>query len=112
MLLIANKKNLKQYAKDLLGNEYTEQKEKELIEVCTKDSYTNYLKSGTHESFAIEIYMGKIDKILCTFGVESGYPEIPSLEYCNTGEMYNITLLHYKGKLYIGDVGSIMEKQG
>jgi len=56
--------------------------------------------------------MEKIDKILCTFGVESGYPEIPSLEYCNTEEMYNITLLHYKGKLYIGDVGSIMEKQG
>jgi len=28
MLLVANKKNMKQYAKDLLGNEYTEQKER------------------------------------------------------------------------------------
>ena len=112
MLLVANKSNIKKYIKDILGNEYTETKEKELIEICTKDSYTNYLEPGTHESFTIEIYMNKIDKVLNTYGVESGYPEIPSLEYCNTGEMYNTTILHYKGKLYIGNVGSIMEKQG
>ena len=112
MLLVANKSNIKKYIKDILGNEYTEAKEKELIEVCTNDNYTNYIEPGVHESFAIEIYMDKINKILCTFGVESGYPEIPSLEYCNTGEMYNTTILHYKGKLYIGDIGSIMEKQG
>ena len=112
MLLVANKSNIKKYIKDILGNEYTETKEKELIEICTKDSYTNYLEPGTHESFTIEIYMNKIDKVLNTYGVESGYPEIPSLEYCNTGEMYNTTILHYKGKLYIGDVGTIMEKQG
>jgi len=113
MLLRANLKNLKQYSRELLGNEYTEAKEKELINICTKDDYTNYKdEPREHESFAIQRYMGKIDKILCTFGVESGYPEIPSLEYCNTGEMYNITLLHYKGKLYIGDVGTLMEKQG
>ena len=112
MLLVANKSNIKKYIKDILGNEYTETKEKELIEICTKDSYTNYLEPGTHESFTIEIYMNKIDKVLNTYGVESGYPDIPSLEYCNIGEMYNTTILHYKGKLYIGDVGSIMEKQG
>jgi len=113
MLLVANRKNLKQYAKDILDNGYTPEKEKELINICTKDNYVNY-KEGQreHESFAIQRYMGKIDKILNTHGVESGYPDIPSLEYCNTGEMYNITLLHYKGKLYIGDVGSLMEKQG
>jgi len=113
MLLVANRKNLKECMKELLGNEYTETKEKELINICTKDDYTNYKEEQReHESFAIQRYMEKIDKILNTHGVESGYPEIPSLEYCNTGEMYNITLLHYKGKLYIGDVGSLMEKQG
>ena len=112
MLLKANKVNIKKHIKELLGFEYTPEKEKELIEICTNDNHENYLEPGVHESFAIETYMDKIDKILNTYGVESGYPDIPSLEYCNTGEMYNITLLHYKGKLYIGDVGSLMEKQG
>ena len=112
MLLVANKKNIKQYAKDLLGNEYTEQKEKELIEVCIIKTVDYYHTGGQHISFAIRDWLEDINRVLCAFGVESGYPDIPSLEYCNTGEMYNITLLHYKGKLYIGDVGSLMEKQG
>jgi len=109
MLLVANRKNLKQYAKELLGNEYTEQKEKELIEVCTKKTVDYYHSRGQHISFAIRDWLEDINKILCTFGVESGYPEYEDLQYCNTGDTYALTIMWYKGKLRIGDWGTIAE---
>jgi len=109
MLLIANKKNLKQYAKDLLGNEYTEQKEKELIEVCTKKTIEDYHSRGVHISFAIRDWLENINKVLCTFGVESSYPEYEDLQYCNIGDTYALTILYYKGKLRIGDWDTIAE---
>jgi len=110
MFLRANKKNLKEYAKEVLGVEYTPKKERELIDICTKDNYTNYIEGREHRSFAIVKYMEKINDIIGTFGVENGFPEIPDLYYCNNGDTYNITILHYKGKLYIGDWGSVAEK--
>ena len=113
MLLVANRKNLKQYAKTLLGNFYTEQREKDLIEVCTKENYTLYVNNPWEDkSFGINAYMDNIDKILGTFGVENCYPDIPNLYYCNKGDTYSITILHYNNILYIGDWGSIVEKQG
>jgi len=113
MLLVANRKNLKQYAKDILDNGYTPEKERELINICTKDNYVNYLNSPSEDdSFGITRYLEKINILLNTYGVESCYPDIPSLYYCNAGNSYNTTILHYKGKLYIGDWGSIVEKQG
>ena len=110
MFLRANRKNLKECAKEILGVEYTPKKERELIDICTKDNYTNYIEGREHRSFAIVKYMEKINDIIGTFGVESCFPEIPDLYYCNSGDTYNITILYYKGKLYIGDWGSVAEK--
>ena len=110
MFLRANRNNLRKYAKEILGVEYTPKKERELIDICTKDNYINYIEGGEHVSFAIVKYMEKINNIIGTFGVESCFPEIPDLYYCNSGDTYNITILHYKGKLYIGDWGSVAEK--
>ena len=107
-MLVANKRNLKTYAEELLSKEYTPENEKVLIDLCTKKSVDDYNK-GHHISFAIRDYLEDIDKVLHTFGVESLYPEF-DLEYCNTGDIYNMTIFYYKGKLRIGDIGSILEK--
>jgi len=109
MLLVANRKNLKEYAKTLLDNKYTEQKEKELIEVCTIKTVDYYHTGGQHISFAIRDWLEDINKILCTHGVESGYPDYEDLQYCNTGDTYALTILYYKGRLRIGDCGTIAE---
>ena len=63
MLLAANRKNLKEHAKELLGVEYTEQKEKELIEICTIKT-VDYYHSRGHISFAIRDWLEDINKIL------------------------------------------------
>lgn len=109
-MIVANKKNIKQFAKEILGVEYTPEKEKELINICTKDSYKNYRDGYEHKSFAITKYMKKIDEIIGTFGVENLFPEIPDLFYCNAGDTYSTTILCYKDKLYIGCWGDIAEK--
>ena len=109
MKLRANKKNIKLYAKDLLGVEYTPEKEKELINLCTKKSVYDYWDGHCHKSFGVSNYMSAIDKLIGTYGVESLYPEV-DLEYCNAGDTYNITLYYFNDKLYIGDWGSIAEQ--
>lgn len=51
-MLVANKKNLKKCAKDLLGNIYTPEKEQQLINLCTKKSLQDYHDNYSHISFA------------------------------------------------------------
>lgn len=109
-MLLANKKNLKQYAKDLLGNEYTLEKEKELINICCNKSLKDYHDNYSHISFAINAWLKDINKIMNAFGVESLYPDIPDCEYVNVGDTYNTTILYFKNELRIGCWGDIVEK--
>jgi len=51
-----------------------------------------------------------IDKILKTHGVEGTCENGLDFQYCNTGDTYAMTLLYYKGKLRIGDWGTIVEE--
>jgi hypothetical protein len=110
MFLTANKTNLKKYAKIILDKEYTEQKEKELINLCCKKSIADYHDGYSHISFAIRDYLEDINKIMNAYGVESLYNDGIDLDYVNTGDTYNITIFYYKDKLRIGDWGSIAEK--
>lgn len=110
MYLRANRENLKKYGRELLGVDYSPEKERELINLCTKKDFTDYYQGREHKSFPIARHLEDINHVLGTFGVESCYPDIPELHYCNSGDTYNITILYYKDKLYIGDWGSIAEK--
>lgn len=103
----ANKANLKLYAKQLLGVNYTPENERKLINLCVKQS-PEY-KKGEHKSFAINDYLQKINDLIGCFGVESLYPDI-DLEYCNAGDTYAITIFWYNDKLWIGDWGSVAER--
>lgn len=110
-MLVANKNNIKRYARGLFGNEYSAEKEKELITFITKKSIKDYESKDYHKSFAIVFYLEEINKILNTFGVESFiFKDNESIEYCNAGDIYNLTIYFYKDKLRIGNIGTIMEK--
>lgn len=50
------------------------------------------------------------DSLMKGYGVESLYPDIPSLYYVNMGDTYSITLLYYNGRYQIGSWGDIAEK--
>ena len=103
-MLVANRKNLKLHAKELLGNAYTPEKERELINVCTKKTVNDYHDGTSHISFAEAAWMKEIDKVLNNHGIESNFNNTSFLGifYSNTGDSYATTILHYKGKLRIG----------
>jgi len=106
MLLRANRINLKKHAQALLGNEYSEEKAKELIKVCL----TGFERTYGHISHDWAAHLEKVDKILGTHGVEGIREHGQEIEYCNTGESYALTVMYHNGKLKLGDWGSIVEK--
>lgn len=109
-MLIANEKNIKKYARQLLGTLYFPWKEKELLEVCTKKTLDDYHDGRCHKSFAIHKWMLDIEKVMETFGVESVQDKKGNYaEYCNTGDSYALTILYYNGKLRIGCWADIAE---
>lgn len=91
-MVVANKQNIKKYAKELLGNEYSEHREIMLLN-CTDLAQFNVALKG--------------------YGVEGTYsrkkPEL-SFEYVNMGDSYILTILKFKGKLRIGCWAEIVEK--
>jgi hypothetical protein len=113
MLKIANRKNLKAFSKQLLGNEYSPEKEKELINACLEKRHRLY--PHHHISHERAAHLEKIDKILGNYGVEgiletSEKGEEIDIQYSNAGDTYNLTILYYKDRLFIGDWGSIVEE--
>lgn len=111
-MLRANRQNINYEAKRLMGNLYTPEREKELIKLCQRDhTHEAYFVPGEHPSFAAHRLMEDIDKVLKTFGVESLYPDLPNIYYCNNGDSYTDTILYCteKKKTYIGSWGDVME---
>lgn len=79
-----------------------------LSEIAACESDNNY--NWCHWSHKIDFYMGRIDKILNTCGVESLYPEFPNVFYCNGGDTYDVTVCYDHDKGFIvGDWGSYVE---
>lgn len=103
MLKIANRSNLKKFAKELLGNNHTAAREKELIKECL----TGFERTFGHVSHDHARHLEKIDKILGNCGVEGMVT--PDVQYSNTGDTYAMTILYFENKLRIGDWGSIVE---
>ena len=56
----------------------------------------------------------KIDEVLGTFGVEyipHGHGmKSPAIEYCNTGDPYNATVMHIRDRYVIGCWGDWVER--
>lgn len=88
--LVANKQNLKKYAKDLLNVWYDKESEKQLLKCKTLEDF-NKVMNGFGIEYATSI-SGKND-----------------FEYVNTGDSYNYTICDYKGRLRITTWGDIVE---
>lgn len=91
-MLVANKQNLKKCAKQLLGQEYSLQREIMLLNATNLAQFNVALKG---------------------YGVEGVYcnkkPDL-SFEYVNMGDGYTLTILNFRGKLRIGTWAEIVEK--
>lgn len=89
--LVANRKNLKSKSVDLLGSEWTKEREMEL------------LKAKTMEDF---------NKALVGYGVEycRSISHENDFEYVNLGDTYLNTICYYKGKFRICCYGDIVEE--
>lgn len=127
MLIACNRPNLKKYAKDLLGNEYSPEKEKALLKECLKGFVRDTTPSGRpfgHISHDRSRHLERIGAILGTYGVEGGLWDKDGndlagscsmqgvkwdVQYCNAGDTYAMTILYVNGKLKIGDWGSLFE---
>lgn len=122
MLLRANRPNLKKYARQLLGNNYSPESEKRLIDCAINGFKRN---SYHHVSFDRINHLNGLNSILGTYRVEgilldkhgndvSGECSMSNvaadIQYCNAGDTCAITILYYNGKLMVGDWGSIVEK--
>jgi len=120
MNIACNRPNLKKHAKALLGNEWTEETEAQLIRECL----TGFQRERGHISHSQSNHLERVDKILGTCGVEgmllgvdgedvSGTCDPSQVEwdifYCNTGDTYALTIMYVNGSLRIGDWGSIVE---
>lgn len=120
MRLRANKPNLRKYAKDLLGNEYSEETAGALI----REILSGFVRTTGHISHDRAAHLDRIGAILKTHGTEgmllnrhgedmagscSMREVVADIQYCNTGDTYAMTVMYYNGALYIGDWGSIVE---
>ena len=88
--LVANKMNLKKYAKALLDENYSDDKVKELLNCKTLDDFNHVI-----DGFGVE-YVRSV----------SGENDF---EYVNVGDSYGLTIVDYKGKLRITSDGDILE---
>jgi hypothetical protein len=122
MKLRANKINLRKYGKDLLGNNWSADREADLVRECLSgfvhDTYH-------HRSFDERDHIYRIDKILGNCGCEGMVLDrkgndvsgscceslvAHDIQYSNTGDTYGVTIFYHNHKLYIGDWGSIVER--
>lgn len=105
MTLTANRTNLKRFARDLLGNEYSPEKEKQLIAECLN----GFVRDYGHISHSHARHLDRIGAILNTHGTEGFIEGGKDVQYCNTGDTYALTVMYVNGKLKLGDWGSIVE---
>lgn len=119
MLLVANKRNLKKLAVRLLQISPTDIPL--LIGLCNEP----LRRSSCHISRRIHERLQEIDKLIGTHGVEGIFEwrtggqvdtlhyrkeDVIDIQYCNTGDTYKPTILHWDGKFRIGDWGHIVER--
>lgn len=122
MKLAANKSNLQKYAQQLLGNNYTPERERDLISLCAASLP---VRRWEHRSHVRAEHLGAINKVLGTSGVEgmlldrqgndmsgTGSEQGVALDcqYCNAGDTYALTIGYVNGKLCIMDWGSMVEQ--
>ena len=103
-MVVANARNLKANMEDLLGNEFSPEKAKELRKEALGGYRGSYYK-----------HLERLDKILNNHGVESicerdDFRGDSAISYSNAGDTYDTTLLYVKGKLMIGCWGDVVEK--
>lgn len=116
---VANRENLKEYAKTILDKNYTKDNERQLINICTKRNKIEGHPVNEHGSFAVVRLLQKIGKLIGTYGVESIDMEqslgkrLSSDEkyayYCNAGDVYLATIMFYRGKFRIGSIAELFE---
>lgn len=105
---LANKENLLIQGKQLLtlaGNG-TPESLALLIALCETPIEK---EMGIHISHTIFARLDEIGKLIGSHGVEYIRMDGNDLYYANQGDTYDLTILYWRGKFYIGDWGSIVE---
>ena len=78
------------------------------------DSALKYVRQCYHRPPLQLAKLTAIDAILQTFGVESiphGHGmRSPSIDYCNAGDTYDLTLLWVRGRYRVASWGDIVER--
>ena len=105
--------SLKESVRRLLGNEYTPDRERNLLSVYRK--YKTIIERGTFNEDKVNDVISAFDRVLLNYGVEHVRPgrledyEEKVITYSNTGDTYNPTILHVDGKFWIGSWGDVVE---
>jgi hypothetical protein len=120
MRIKANRSNLTKHARALLANEWSEEKQKELIRECLY----GFERTHGHISHDRAAHIERIDRILGNYGVEGLLTDregndlsgncsmdgvVWDVHYSNAGDTYAMTILYVNGKLTIGDWGSLYD---
>lgn len=121
MNVICNAVNLRKHSGFVLGNNSTPER----VEQLRRECLNGFIRERGHISHSRAAHLGRIDKILGTCGVEgmlldgqgndvSGSCDESQvkcdIQYCNAGDTYATTIFYWKGKLRIGDWGSVVER--
>lgn len=80
-------------------------------EPVTLEVAKHIVKISKDQTISMHNRLGLINDILGFSGVESLYPQLPNIDYCNKGDTYDTTVFTNSktGKFYIGDWGSLIE---
>jgi len=120
MLLIANCKNLKKHALSLCNGD--KELLKKVIDLCEAPIRK---QPGKHVSHAVRKRLDEIDSLIGGFGVESVFEwrtggsvdatnyrpeEVIDIQYVNQGGTFSTTILYWRGRLRIGDWGTIVKR--
>lgn len=112
-LIEFSREALEENAMSLFGNNYTQEKEKQLLNWFDENERRlTHWNTGSKKAQEI---LTEVDLILGNCGVESLYDQDnPALEgtdiyYSNSGDTYTQTILYHNGSFYIGDWGSLLE---
>ena len=90
-------------------------KMKSVEAVCEVSKAANeYVDSCYHVPPLKLVKLTAIDCLIGTFGVEyirgKGTQRTPSIDYCNAGDCYNVTIYRVHGRYRVGCVADIVEK--
>lgn len=106
MIIKANSETLRKHAKALLGNEWSEETQAQLID----EALNGFTRTRGHISHDRAEHLERLNTIMRAHGVEGILEGDIDIQYVNQGDTYDMTLLYWNDAVWVGDWGSIVEE--